>query len=71
MSKKQIGAYLEIDPDSFEGWDRVELLLSTLAQGFRYEDEDIKFKMIYKPDNMSSPPSIGIKVTYYSKDTEN
>lgn len=66
MNRKQIGTLFEIEGSEFQDWRWADVseLLTKISQAFRYRDEDMEFKVIYKPETPSSPPTIGIKVTY-------
>ena len=72
IKKKQIGKYIEINPEGFEGWDRVDIFLRTFRDAFNFKDDDVDLRIVYKPnDPPFSPPTLGIKITYLSPSAPN
>lgn len=66
LEKKTIGTYMEINPEAFEGWDSINLFLINVSKQFRYKDEDVDVRVIYKEGDDMHCPTIGFKVKYLS-----
>ena len=65
MAKETLGTWFEIEGSELEdwGWGEVYELLTKITKAFRYEDDDIKVRVIlYKPLLPSSPPTIGLRI---------